>query len=188
MAIFNNPGNIEKGAGFAGDTGKTYGNNRFSVFDSKEMGIRAIFRDLRTKMKEFDGDVDKVIAKYAPPNENETKNYSDFVKNQIGSDTITPDNLRDAVKAVIRKENTKKSADYYLKDKSAFDLAEKLSNFIFPCGLSFEKAKEYYEKGEFSKGGVGAADIRKASRKKLMKRKTGGMVYRNYYSYEPRDI
>ena len=77
MAIFNNPGNIEKGAGFAGDTGKTYGNNRFSVFDSKEMGIRAIFRDLRTKMKEFDGDVDKVIAKYAPPNENETKNYYD---------------------------------------------------------------------------------------------------------------
>ena len=46
--------------------------------------------------------------------------------------------------------------------------------------ISFEKAKEYYEKGEFSKGGVGAADIRKANRKKLMKRKTGGMVIKNY--------
>ena len=33
MEIFNNPGNIDKGAGFAGDTGKTYGNNRFSVFE-----------------------------------------------------------------------------------------------------------------------------------------------------------
>ena len=53
---------------------------------------------------------------------------------------------------------------------------------------TYAKAKEYYEKGEFSKGGIGAADIRKANRKKLMKRKTGGMVYRNYYSYEPRDI
>ena len=35
---------------------------------------------------------------------------------------------------------------------------------------------------------MGAAEIRKANRKKLMKRKTGGMVYRNYYSYEPKDI
>jgi hypothetical protein len=35
---------------------------------------------------------------------------------------------------------------------------------------------------------MGAAEIRKANREKLVKRKTGGMVYRNYYSYEPRDI
>ena len=154
MAIFNNPGNIEKGAGFAGDTGKTYGNNRFSVFDSKEMGIRAIFRDLRTKMKEFDGDVNSIIAKYAPPNENKTRNYAKFVKSQIGSDKITPDNLRDAVKAVIKKENTRKSAAYYLEDEEAFDLAEKLSNFNFPSGLSFKKAKEYYDKGEFGKRSV----------------------------------
>ena len=151
MSIFNNPGNIQKGAGFAGETGKTYGNNRFSVFDSKEMGIRALFRDLRTKMKEFDGNVDSMIAKYAPPNENKTKNYAKFVKSQIGSDKITPDNLKDAVKAVIKKENTKKSAEYYLEDKEAFDLAEKLSNFNFSSNLSFEKAKEYYNQGEFGK-------------------------------------
>ena len=142
MSRFNNPGNIEKGAGFAGETGETYGNNRFSVFDSKEMGIRAIFRDLRTKMKEFDGDVNSIIAKYAPPNENKTRNDATFVKSQIGSDKITPDICR--APELCR----------YLEDEEAFDLAEKLSNFNFPSGLSFKKAKEYYDKGEFGKRSV----------------------------------
>ena len=41
--IYNNPGNIEIGQGYAGETG-TYANNRerpFAIFDTPQMGVRA---------------------------------------------------------------------------------------------------------------------------------------------------
>ena len=45
VTTYNNPGNLEKGQGYAGETGKTYANDRerpFVVFDSPEMGDRAL--------------------------------------------------------------------------------------------------------------------------------------------------
>ena len=48
--VFNNPGNIEIGQGYAGETGDTYA-DRFAVFDSPQMGVRALGRDLKTKIK-----------------------------------------------------------------------------------------------------------------------------------------
>ena len=56
------------------------------------MGLRAIYKDLRSKVNTFDGDVAKIISKYAPNNENKTQAYIDNVIKQIGSDTITADN------------------------------------------------------------------------------------------------
>lgn len=189
MAIYNNPGNIETGGGFAGDTGDTYGDNRFAVFDSKEMGIRAIFRDLRKKMKDFDGDINSMISKYAPPTENETKDYVDFVKDEIGSDIITPNNLRKAVEAVIKMENKEKTANYYLKDTEAMDTAESLSKVSLPSSTKFKDISKLGMKSKKEKvSKMGAAEIRKANREKLVKRKAGGMVYRNYHNYKPRDI
>ena len=55
-----NAGNLEDG-GQAGRTGATYGDGRFPVFDSPQMGVRAMFRDLRTKMNRHEGDVSKII-------------------------------------------------------------------------------------------------------------------------------
>ena len=56
MATYNNPGNLEKGQGYAGETGELYGNDRFSVFENPQMGTRALFKDLRTKLRRFKGD------------------------------------------------------------------------------------------------------------------------------------
>ena len=81
--IYNNPGNIEYGQGYAGEIG-TYDEGRFSKFDSPEMGMRALAMDLNSKMKQFNGNVFKMIEKYAPQNENKTVRYSNFVTNELG--------------------------------------------------------------------------------------------------------
>tara|TARA_R110002020_G_scaffold74513_1_gene190552 strand:+ start:546 stop:3950 length:3405 start_codon:yes stop_codon:yes gene_type:complete len=114
--VYNNPGNIEAGQGYAGETGETYGGGRFAVFKNPEMGLRALAYDLRKKMGDFDGDVRQMIAKYAPDNENKTKKYINFVQTQIGSNKITEDNLAKAVAAVIKMENSKKTQKAYFGD------------------------------------------------------------------------
>ena len=121
--VYNNPGNIEVGQGYAGETGQTYGNGRFAVFSSPEMGLRALAYDLRKKMKEFDGDVNKAIAKYAPASENKTKEYANFVKSKIGGNKITEDNLAKAVAAVVRMENSDATEQaYFGKDLDDFSM------------------------------------------------------------------
>ena len=105
--IFNNPGNIEIGQGYAGETGDTYA-DRFAVFDSPQMGVRALGRDIKTKINRFDGDLQSIINQYAPPNENDTNNYFEYVKEQVGSDTITESDLGAVVRAIITMENKPK--------------------------------------------------------------------------------
>ena len=60
---FSNPGNIEIGQGYAGETGETYA-DRFSTFDSPQMGIRAIAKDITTKIKRFDGNLLNICLLY----------------------------------------------------------------------------------------------------------------------------
>ena len=79
---YNNPGNIRAGQGYAGETDERYtasDGSEYVIFDTPEMGLRALFVDLRSKIKEFDGDVDKIINKYAPPSDNNpTKKYANL--------------------------------------------------------------------------------------------------------------
>ncbi len=113
--VFNNPGNIEIGQGYAGETGDTYA-DRFAVFDSPQMGVRALGRDLKTKIKRFDGDLFSIINQFAPESENDTDNYYQFVKEQVGSDTITENDLGALVRAIIKMENKPEVAAIYLND------------------------------------------------------------------------
>ena len=137
MAIYNNPGNIEPN-GWAGDTGERYA-DRFVVFDSPEMGVRAMMRDARKKIKDFDGDVDKIIAKYAPPSENDTEKYSSFIKKFVGKDTVSEDDVDQLVRGIIRFENTPEVADYY--DQPDIMLkAKELSKISLPEGYTYEQA------------------------------------------------
>ena len=125
--VYNNPGNIESGQGFAGETGDTYAKDRknnkkpFVVFDSPEMGVRALSMDLQTKIKRHDGDINKIIEQYAPDNENDTKKYQEFVKKQIGKDKVTTADLKSFVEAIIKKENKPETASYYLDNTEAVD-------------------------------------------------------------------
>lgn len=142
--IYYNPGNLEKGQGYAGETGETYAKDRerpFAVFDSPEMGIRALAMDLQTKIKRHKGDINKIVAEYAPDNENDTKKYQEFVKQKLKKDTVTNEDLKHFVQAIIEKENSPSTADYYLDNPELVTQGVAMSYFQLPEGTSLAKAK-----------------------------------------------
>ena len=143
--MFNNPGNIEIGQGYAGETGDTYA-DRFAVFDSPQMGVRALGRDLKTKIKRFDGDLFSIINQFAPDNENDTNNYYEYVKDQVGSDTITENDLGAVVRAIIKMENKPEIASQYLDD-SIINEGLELAQMSFDAGISLDEARELLMKG-----------------------------------------
>ena len=135
----NNPGNVEDG-GQAGRTGATYGpDGRFPVFDSPQMGIRAMFRDLRTKMDRHKGDVSKIINQYAPRSENPAT-YEQYVLDKVGP-TVTEDNLDNLVRAMIRFENKPPLAQSYLSRPDIFEEGLRLSRIDLPSDASLEDAR-----------------------------------------------
>ena len=143
VTVYNNPGNLEKGQGYAGETGNTYADDRerpFVIFDSPEMGVRALAMDLQTKIKRHEGDVDKIIAQYAPDNENDTKKYQEFVKEKLKKDKVTNKDLKFLVQAIIEKENKPEVASYYLENPDVMTKGLAMSYFQLPSGTSFEQA------------------------------------------------
>ena len=131
MAIkYNNPGNIRGGQDYAGETGEFYtasDGSQYVIFDTPEMGLRALFVDLRSKLNEFDGDIDQIINKYAPPSDNNpTQKYAEFVKSKVGKDKARIEDLPKLVSAVINFENKPNVAKTYTKPEllnTAFDLS-----------------------------------------------------------------
>ena len=172
--IFNNPGNIEQGQKYAGETGETYANDRdrpFVVFDSPEMGVRALAKDLTTKIKRHKGDIEKIITEYAPNNENDTQDYINFVKNNLGGkDIVTENDIASLTRAVILKENKKDVALSYLVN-DIFDTGIKLSKFDLDSKMSFEEAKKLLDdKIKFNIGGIVGKAISKQVTKALGKK------------------
>ena len=174
--IANNPGNIEKGQAYAGQTGRSYSggeiveDGRFAEFDSPEMGLRAIFRDLRTKMKRHNGDVDKIISEFAPPNENVTSKYINRIKLAIGGDKLTNRNMKNAIKELvaIEADDDQEMINYYLDNPDIINAAEKLSYIDMPSnvtgkdaiklsimdvpiGTQYKDAMKVYHEGEYGR-------------------------------------
>ena len=112
------------------------------------------------KVNTFDGDVAKIISKYAPNNENETQAYIDSVIKQIGSDTITADNMDAAVRAIVRFENTDELEKYYLDDPKLLKEAKELAQYDMPATMTYKKAAETYlpQKEVFTEEEVKVAD------------------------------
>ena len=172
--IFNNPLNLEAGQNYAGETGDTYAKDRtedrkaFVVFDNPITGIRAGFRDIRSKMTEFDGNIDKMIFKFSPPEikkcennkdciaseELATKNYQKAIRKAMGGNKVTEDTLMEMLKAMLKHENgyDKKYIDYYLNDdpliiKEAYEL----SFYNVPDKISYKELKNLEETGDIEK-------------------------------------
>ena len=158
--IYNNAGNIEIGQGYAGETGKTYAKDRkdgkkpFVVFDTPQMGLRAMMMDLRTKITRHKGSLLDMITEYAPPSENRTDLYYNFVKSELnGDDMVNSTMLIPVVKAMLTFENrgltyTKEDGseglitEYYLKDSKIIQEAFSLSKSQLPSDTSYKKAVE----------------------------------------------
>lgn len=82
----NNPCNLEYGIPWVGLVGH---DGKYCVFDTPTNGIRAGARDLHTKIK-IDGltTLEKIIPKFAPPEENDTEAY---IQNMVGFTGFTRD-------------------------------------------------------------------------------------------------
>ena len=156
--IYNNAGNIEVGQGFMGETNKTYANDRespFVVFENPVAGLRAMLRDLRTKVERHGGSLYNIINEYAPKSENNTDAYHKAMKAALKDDMVSEYNLVPLVRAMIQHENggltyTKEDGseglitEYYLKNPAIIQEAFALSTKNFAEGTSYKEAKEIY--------------------------------------------
>ena len=151
---FNNPGNVERSQAWAGSlVNRGYGEKdteRFAIFASPVMGVRALARDMRTKIKSTKGNLSEIISKYAPSIENDTKGYREFVSSFIGKDeegkdrTVTNADLPAIIKAIIKFENTKEKAGYYLDNPEVIAEGILLSRYDLPQGHTLEEARKHH--------------------------------------------
>lgn len=89
----NNPLNIRylSANNWKGQTGQQSG---FCVFDTPENGIRAAMVNLKSYRKQGVVTIGDIVSRWAPPTENNTQNYIDFVCKKLGaniSDEIEQD-------------------------------------------------------------------------------------------------
>ena len=182
--IYNNPGNILLGENFAGETGKYYTGKktglRYSIFDSPEMGIRALYQDIRSKLRRSDGDVEDAMLRYLGGDNDEDSKEDRYEKASTDNEDVKgyikrakeayeKEGEDGLIKQIIKNENKVKGQRYYLDNPQSITTGKKLAIMDLPSGTSFENAVKVYQQGEYP-------------------RKHGGMVMRNYYDYEPRSI
>ena len=100
----NNPGNIrvskDQWEGMTGDDGS------FVIFDSPESGVRALGKNLLSYGRQGYDSIEKIINRWAPPNENDTQAYIDSVVAATGIpatqslDLSDPDTLSSLAQAI----------------------------------------------------------------------------------------
>lgn len=100
----SNPGNLRKSKdqweGAIGDDGE------FVIFDSPESGIRALAKNLQSYGRQGYDSIEKIINRWAPPNENDTQSYIDSVVSATGIpatqslDLSDPDTLSSLAQAI----------------------------------------------------------------------------------------
>lgn len=100
----SNPGNLRKSKdqweGAIGDDGA------FVIFDSPESGVRALAKNLQSYGRQGYDSIEKIINRWAPPNENDTKAYIDSVVAATGIpatqslDLSNPDTLSALAQAI----------------------------------------------------------------------------------------
>ena len=111
----NNPGNIRHSiAAWLGKAAKQ-DDESFVCFKTADYGIRAMARILVNYQKRYKlKTIDKMISRWAPPNENRTDAYIKYVSKAVGIDKNQEINLVDnkiiflrLISAIIDRENGK---------------------------------------------------------------------------------
>ena len=106
MIAINNPGNIRYNPDFKGCTGQTKG---FCNFSSLGFGYRAILVVLTTYYDKYElKTIRGIITRYAPPTENKTENYIQFVSRASGIDpnqNLTKEDLIKLIPSLVKMEN-----------------------------------------------------------------------------------
>jgi hypothetical protein len=108
----NNPGNLR----FVNQPGATRGEGGFAKFNSPEEGIEALRRQVYLDTQSRGLTLSQFIAKYAPPNENNTSRYVTYVSQQTGlkPNEIVPENMIPAVmQAIVKMEGGQAAYSYF---------------------------------------------------------------------------
>lgn len=79
----NNPGNIEYGP-FARSMGAIGSDGRFAIFPDLQTGTNALAQLMSSYQRRGFNTIDKIVKRYAPPRENNTAAYGDFLAGQLG--------------------------------------------------------------------------------------------------------
>ena len=105
----NNPGNISHGIDWDGLDEDQSKDEEFSQFSTPEYGIRAMFKILKTYDNKYNlNTIEGIINRWAPPIENDTESYIDFVSSKVGKDRSEVLDQEDyilLVEAIIHMEN-----------------------------------------------------------------------------------
>ena len=111
-----NPGNIKLGTKWDG-LADEQSDPVFCVFVEAVMGIRALLKILLTyRFTHTSTSVDDIISRWAPPSENDTSAYIDFVCKEINVNPMDKldnsiEHYLPLVKSIIRRENGKQPFD-----------------------------------------------------------------------------
>ena len=115
----NNPGNIESNS--TDWVGKTGDDGRFVTFATPAHGVRAMAKTLETYQDKHGlTTVNDMINRWAPPNENNTSNYANFVAQRMGIDpnqsidlSKNPELAEKMITAMIRMEGGPEAEEYF---------------------------------------------------------------------------
>lgn len=136
----NNPGNLRSDVSWAFMTGSDTGG--FAIFDDSVHGLRALAKDLVTKIDK-DGltTIQAIISKYAPTSENNTAAYIVSVSQDSGfaADeqlTADADTLSRLMRAIVNHENGDVASDTYVSDQ---DIANAIGMLSLSPGQSFRR-------------------------------------------------
>ncbi len=143
---YNNPFNIRPGQNYAGEVGVYTGKDgsEYVMFDSMELGLRAGLVDLRSKIRQKDGDLLEMIKKFAPEqDQNDPQSYFNFVSNELGKDKVTEEDLPSLAKAFIKFENTPNIANRYLNQfDELYPNVKAMSDIDMPKETTLDEAKQ----------------------------------------------
>jgi hypothetical protein len=121
----NNPGNFKAdGTGWQGNVGS---DGTFYIFADDTWGLRALAKDLQTKIGSDGLDtITTLITKYAPPSENDTQAYINSVASDsgIGADDqlgTDQDTITSLMRAIVNHENGDTASAQFVSDA---DLAQ----------------------------------------------------------------
>jgi len=105
----NNAGNIRATGRWQEWQGAIDSNKGFIVFDEAENGLRAMARVLRTYRDVYNlNTIEKIISRWAPPNENDTQSYINSAASSTGLSPFKPLAAYDyplLIAAIVRHEN-----------------------------------------------------------------------------------
>lgn len=114
----NNPGNLR----FANQPGATQGEGGFARFETPEAGLAAMQKQIELDTQTRGLTLDRFLNKYAPPSENKTQNYINFVAKKTGLDPTKPvpaERIADVQRAMIEMEGGPRSLSYFMTTRTA---------------------------------------------------------------------